>query len=52
MTVVGPTWLSGIPTGSTGAAIAAAREALSAGAGGPFVVTAAGLASVSRKPAN
>jgi hypothetical protein len=50
MTVVGPTWLSGIPARSTGAAITAASEALSARGGRPFVVTAAAVASVSRKP--
>jgi ubiquinone/menaquinone biosynthesis C-methylase UbiE len=50
MTVVGPTWLTGIPVGATRAAVAAVSEALSADAAGPFVVTAAGVASVSRRP--
>jgi ubiquinone/menaquinone biosynthesis C-methylase UbiE len=51
MTVVAPTWLSGIPAGGARSMMAAMTEALGAGRSGPFVVTAAGLATVSRKPA-
>jgi hypothetical protein len=50
MTVVAPTWLVGMPDGSASAAVTAATEALSVGPAGPFVVTAAGVSSVSRKP--
>jgi ubiquinone/menaquinone biosynthesis C-methylase UbiE len=52
MTVVGPTWLNGIPPSGTLAAVTAVNEALSADADAPFVVTAAAVASVSRKPAS
>ena len=51
MTVIAPTWLAGVPTGGARAVMTAMTEALAAGASGPFVVTAAGVASVSRKPA-
>jgi ubiquinone/menaquinone biosynthesis C-methylase UbiE len=51
MTVIAPTWLSGVPSGGARAVMAAMTDALSAGAGGPFTVTAAGVATVSRKPA-
>jgi ubiquinone/menaquinone biosynthesis C-methylase UbiE len=51
MTVVAPTWLAGVPAGGARAVTTAVTEALSGDAAGPFVVTAAGMASVSRKPA-
>jgi ubiquinone/menaquinone biosynthesis C-methylase UbiE len=51
MTVIAPTWLAGVPAGGARSMMAAMTEALSAGTAGPFVVTAAGVASVSRKPA-
>ncbi len=50
MTVVGPTWLSGVSDARSREAVTAVTEAISAGDAGPFVVTAAGAASVSRKP--
>jgi SAM-dependent methyltransferase len=50
MTVIAPTWLAGMPDGSAPEALSAATEALSVGPAGPFVVTAAGVSSVSRKP--
>jgi ubiquinone/menaquinone biosynthesis C-methylase UbiE len=50
MTVIAPTWLAGVPDGSAPAAMAAATEALSVGPAGAFVVTAAGVSTVSRKP--
>jgi ubiquinone/menaquinone biosynthesis C-methylase UbiE len=50
MSVVAPTWLAGVPDGSSRDAMTAATEALSRGATGPLVVTAAGVATVSRKP--
>ena len=50
MTVIAPTWLAGVPAGGARSMMAAMTEALSAGAAGPFMVTAAGVASVSRKP--
>lgn len=51
MTVIAPTWLSGVPAGSLRAWMTAMTSALAAGPRGPFVVTGAGVASVSRKPA-
>ncbi len=51
MTVISPTWLAGVPLGKVGAAVTAATEILSVETEeGPFVVTAAGMATVSRKP--
>jgi ubiquinone/menaquinone biosynthesis C-methylase UbiE len=51
MTVVSPTWLAGIPVAKVRAAVAAATQVLSVGSeDGPFRVTAAGVATVSRKP--
>jgi hypothetical protein len=51
MSVISPTWLADIPPGKVRAAVTAATEILSVGpAGGRFVVTAAGVATVSRKP--
>lgn len=52
MTVIVPTWLSGVPPTGARAMMTAMTEALAAGPAGPFVVTAAGMASVSRKPAS
>jgi len=49
MTVVAPTWLAGVPAGGARGVMNAMNEALAAGPNGPFVVTAAGVASVSRK---
>jgi ubiquinone/menaquinone biosynthesis C-methylase UbiE len=49
MTVVAPTWLAGVPAGGARAFTTAVSRALTAGPGGPFVITAAGVASVSRK---
>jgi ubiquinone/menaquinone biosynthesis C-methylase UbiE len=51
MTVVAPTWLAGVPSGGARGLMTAMSAALSPTASGPFVVTAAGMASVSRKPA-
>jgi ubiquinone/menaquinone biosynthesis C-methylase UbiE len=51
MTVIAPTWLAGVPADGAHALMTAVTEALSASAAGPFVVTGAGMASVSRKPA-
>jgi ubiquinone/menaquinone biosynthesis C-methylase UbiE len=51
MTVVSPTWLAGVPIGKVPAVMTAATELFSVESEeGPFVVTAAGLATVSRKP--
>jgi ubiquinone/menaquinone biosynthesis C-methylase UbiE len=50
MTVIAPTWLAGVPDSGIPAVMTAMTAALSAGAAGPFVVTSAGMASVSRKP--
>jgi ubiquinone/menaquinone biosynthesis C-methylase UbiE len=51
MTVISPTWLAGVPSGKVHAAMTAASEVLSVESeDGPFVVTAAGVATVSRKP--
>jgi ubiquinone/menaquinone biosynthesis C-methylase UbiE len=52
MTVIAPTWLAGIPPDGVQTVVSAVTEALRASAAGPFVVTGAGLASVSRKPAS
>jgi ubiquinone/menaquinone biosynthesis C-methylase UbiE len=51
MTVIAPTWLSGVPASSTTAVMAAVTSALSTGVASPFVVTSAWVGSVSRKPA-
>jgi ubiquinone/menaquinone biosynthesis C-methylase UbiE len=50
MTVIAPTWISGVPDGRDREIVNAVREALSTRAPDPFVVTAAGLGSISRKP--
>jgi ubiquinone/menaquinone biosynthesis C-methylase UbiE len=51
MTVVSPTWLADIPAGEARAAISAVTKALSDDdEAGPFFVTGAAVASVSRKP--
>ncbi len=50
MTVIAPTWISGVPAGGARAFMAAVTQALSPVAGRPFFVTGAGVASVSRKP--
>jgi ubiquinone/menaquinone biosynthesis C-methylase UbiE len=50
MTVVAPTWLAGVPAGGARAMMTAMTEALARGPAGPFVVTGAGVATVSRKP--
>jgi ubiquinone/menaquinone biosynthesis C-methylase UbiE len=52
MTVIAPTWLAGIPPDGAQAVVSAVTEALCGSAAGPFMVTGAGLASVSRKPAS
>jgi ubiquinone/menaquinone biosynthesis C-methylase UbiE len=49
MTVIAPTWITGVPANGARAMMAAMTEALGAKAQGPFVVTAAGVATVSRK---
>jgi ubiquinone/menaquinone biosynthesis C-methylase UbiE len=49
MTVIAPTWITGVPAGGARAMMTAMTEALGASAHGPFVVTAAGVATVSRK---
>ena len=50
MTVVAPTWLSGVPAASIRSLMAAITEALAAKGASPFMVTSAGVATVSRKP--
>lgn len=50
MTVIAPTWLAGVPAGGGRAVMDAMSRALAGTAAGAFVVTAAGVASVSRKP--
>jgi ubiquinone/menaquinone biosynthesis C-methylase UbiE len=50
MTVVAPTWIAGVPAGGARAMMTAMTEALERGPAGPFVVTGAGVATVSRKP--
>ena len=50
MTVIAPTWIAGVPPGGARAMMTAMTEALSGGAAGGFVVTGAGVATVSRKP--
>jgi ubiquinone/menaquinone biosynthesis C-methylase UbiE len=50
MTVIAPTWLSGVPAGGARTMMAAVTEALGGTPSRPFMVTAAGMASVSRKP--
>jgi ubiquinone/menaquinone biosynthesis C-methylase UbiE len=50
ITVVAPTWLAGVPEGGVPALMNAMTAALSSDPAGPFVVTSAGMASVSRKP--
>jgi ubiquinone/menaquinone biosynthesis C-methylase UbiE len=50
MTVVAPTWLAGVPQGGGRAMMTAMTEALTKSSGGGFVVTSAGVATVSRKP--
>jgi ubiquinone/menaquinone biosynthesis C-methylase UbiE len=49
MTVIAPTWIAGVPPGGARALMTAMTEALGGAAGG-FVVTSAGVATVSRKP--
>ena len=49
MTVIAPTWISGVPAGGARAFMAAVTQALSPVGGRPFFVTGAGVASVSRK---
>jgi ubiquinone/menaquinone biosynthesis C-methylase UbiE len=49
MTVIAPTWITGVPASGARAMMGAMTDALGAGAEGPFVVTAAGVATVSRK---
>jgi ubiquinone/menaquinone biosynthesis C-methylase UbiE len=51
MTVIAPTWIAGVPPGSARAMMTAMTEALGGGTAGGFVVTSAGVATVSRKPA-
>jgi ubiquinone/menaquinone biosynthesis C-methylase UbiE len=51
MTVIAPTWLSGVPASSATAVMAAVTRALSTGVASPFVMTAAWVGSVSRKAA-
>ena len=50
MTVIAPTWLAGVPSGGARAFMDAMTRALAATPKGAFTVTAAGVASVSRKP--
>ncbi len=50
MTVIAPTWLAGIPQGGGRAFMTAMTQALTPSPGGTFMVTGAGIASVSRKP--
>jgi len=50
MTVIAPTWLAGVPAGGGRAVMDAMTRALAATSAGAFVVTSAGVASVSRKP--
>ena len=49
MAVIAPTWLAGAPDGARGL-VSAVTKALSAGNAGPFLITSAGMASISRKP--
>jgi hypothetical protein len=49
MTVIAPTWITGVPANGARAMMTAMTEALGAKAQGPFIVTAAGVATVSRK---
>jgi SAM-dependent methyltransferase len=51
ITVVAPTWLAGVPDDGIPSLMTAMTTALSGDGTGPFVVTSAGMASVSRKPA-
>jgi ubiquinone/menaquinone biosynthesis C-methylase UbiE len=50
MAVNAPTWIAGLPPGKERELLTAVTAALSSRAPDPFVVTAAGLGSVSRKP--
>ncbi len=50
MTVVAPTWLAGVPAGGARSMMTAMTAALTRGPAGPFVVTGAGVATISRKP--
>jgi hypothetical protein len=50
MTVVAPTWLAGVPAGGARSMMTGVTQGLAAGPAGPFVVTGAGVATVSRKP--
>jgi ubiquinone/menaquinone biosynthesis C-methylase UbiE len=52
MTAIAPTWLAGVSEADAGPVMNAVTEALSSGAADPFVVTAAGMASVARKRAS
>src|SRR5262249_38114052 len=49
MTVIAPTWLAGVPQGGARTFMAAVTHALTPTSGGPFMVTGAGVTSVSRK---
>lgn len=49
LSVVAPTWLAGLPDGGERALHATVAAALSPDDGAPFVVTAAGLVSISRR---
>jgi SAM-dependent methyltransferase len=49
MTVIAPTWLAGIPDDRMRAFMGAMTAALTAKKTGPFMLTSAGMASVSRK---
>ena len=50
MAVIAPTWMAGLPAGRDREVVTALTEALSSRAPDPFVVTTAGLGSISRKP--
>lgn len=50
MAVIAPTWIADFPAGRHGEVLTAVTEVLSSDAPDPFVVTTAGLASISRKP--
>jgi len=49
MTVIAPTWVAGVPPNGARAFMAAVTQGLAPMAGRPFMVTGAGVASVSRK---
>jgi len=50
MAVIAPTWIAGLPAGRDREVVTAVTEALARRAPDPFVVTTAGLGSISRKP--